>query len=103
MKTRRNFIKLSALGSAAVITTSSIASELKGSEKISTTLSKNTVKPIIISTWNHGMEANVDAWGILSKGGTALDAVEAGARVTESDPNNSSVGLGGLPDRDGKV
>jgi N4-(beta-N-acetylglucosaminyl)-L-asparaginase len=39
----------------------------------------------------------------LSKKGHALDAVEAGVRVTESDPENMSVGIGGLPDREGKV
>lgn len=32
-----------------------------------------------------------------------LDAVEAGVRVIEADPNNSSVGYGGFPDREGKV
>lgn len=100
MKTRRNFIKLSALGSAAVVTSSfkSINTEINSSDK-----EIKIVKPIVVSTWNHGMDANVAAWEILSINGAALDAVEAGVRVTESDPNNSSVGLGGLPDRDGKV
>lgn len=60
-------------------------------------------KPVVISTWNHGIEANNAAWKILSTGGRAFDAVEQGVRVTESDPNNTSVGLGGLPDREGKV
>lgn len=60
-------------------------------------------KPIVISTWNHGLDANKAAWKILVENGSALDAVEAGVRVTESDPNNRSVGLGGLPDRDGNV
>lgn len=32
-----------------------------------------------------------------------MDAVEAGARVPEGDPKETSVGLGGLPDRDGHV
>jgi N4-(beta-N-acetylglucosaminyl)-L-asparaginase len=32
-----------------------------------------------------------------------LDAVEAGARVPEADPNDTSVGYGGFPDRDGNV
>ncbi len=100
MKTRRKFIKLSALGSAAVITNSSVASSLEKSELIH---SKGTTKPIVISTWKHGMAANDAAWKILSKKGAALDAAEAGVRVTESDPNNMSVGLGGLPDREGKV
>ena len=67
------------------------------------TSSTEVKKPVVISTWNHGMEANKAAWDILSKNGKALDAVEAGVRVTESDPNNRSVGLGGLPDRDGDV
>ncbi len=100
MKTRRNFIKLSALGSAAVVTSSfqSIDTEINSSDK-----EIKIVKPIVVSTWNHGIDANAAAWKILSIKGTALDAVEAGVRVTESDPNNSSVGLGGLPDRDGKV
>ena len=49
------------------------------------------------------MAANEAAWKHLIEGGSALDAVEIGVKVTESDPNNLSVGLGGLPDRDGNV
>lgn len=101
MKTRRNFIKLTALGSAAVLTSSCLSSEKEHKEKIN--ISKKVVKPIVISTWNHGLAANEVSWKILSKGGSSLNAVEAGVKVTESDPNNSSVGLGGLPDRDGFV
>lgn len=62
-----------------------------------------TDAPIVLSTWIHGLEANRAAWEILSKGGKALDAVEAGVRVTESDLTNRSVGVGGRPDRDGHV
>lgn len=102
MKNRRDFIKLSALGSAAVLTTSCIAAESSDKTEAKST-SKEVVKPVVISTWIHGMEANEAAWKVLSANGTALDAVEQGVRVTESDPNNSSVGLGGLPDREGKV
>ena len=101
MKTRRNFIKLSALGSAAVVTSSCFSSETTEKEK--SNAKGKTRKPIVISTWNHGMEANAAAWNILKNKGIALDAVEAGVKVTESDPNNTSVGLGGLPDRDGVV
>lgn len=59
-------------------------------------------KPIVISTWPN-VEANKAAWSVLSKSGRALDAVEAGARIPEDDPNNNSVGHYGLPDRDGKL
>ncbi len=65
--------------------------------------SKAVKKPVVISTWKHGLEANKAAWQKLEKGESALDAVEAGVRVTESDATNKSVGLGGLPDRDGNV
>ncbi|HET6567839.1 MAG TPA: N(4)-(beta-N-acetylglucosaminyl)-L-asparaginase [Rhodothermales bacterium] len=60
-------------------------------------------RPIVISTWNHGIPANEAAWKVLSKGGWALDAVEAGVRIPEADPNVTSVGYGGLPDREGHV
>ena len=58
---------------------------------------------MVISTWNHGYEANEAAWKVLEGGGSALDAVEQGVRVPEADPNNMSVGYGGIPDRDGHV
>ena len=45
----------------------------------------------------------VPAMEILRHGGSALDAVEAGIRVIESDPAESSVGLGGLPNVVGEV
>jgi N4-(beta-N-acetylglucosaminyl)-L-asparaginase len=92
MSTRRDFIKLSALGAAALPISDLLAKPIQSANK-----------PIVISTWNFGVEANVAAWKVLSNGGRALDAVEAGARVTESASTEMTVGLGGLPDRDGKV
>ncbi len=59
--------------------------------------------PVIISTWNHGLAANEASMKVLRGGGSVLDAVEQGVWVPEADPNNRSVGLGGLPDRDGHV
>lgn len=58
--------------------------------------------PVVVSTWNQP-KANAAAEAVLSRNGRALDAVEAGVRVPEADPNDSSVGYGGLPDRDGRV
>jgi N4-(beta-N-acetylglucosaminyl)-L-asparaginase len=60
-------------------------------------------KPIVVSTWRHGVPANEAAIATLKAGGSALDAAEAGVMVTERDPENLSVGLAGLPDRDGLV
>jgi N4-(beta-N-acetylglucosaminyl)-L-asparaginase len=57
---------------------------------------------VVISTWDTGLAANKGAWEVLSRNGSALDAVEAGVRVTESSIN-CCVGLGANPDRDGFV
>ena len=57
----------------------------------------------MVSTWDFGAAANAAGLAALANGGSALDMVEAGGRVAEADESNSSVGLGGLPDRDGRV
>lgn len=58
--------------------------------------------PVVVSTWKQP-KANAAAQAVLSRGGRALEAVEAGVRVPEADPHDTSVGYGGLPDRDGRV
>jgi N4-(beta-N-acetylglucosaminyl)-L-asparaginase len=65
--------------------------------------SSKPVFPRIISTWNHGLDANKKAWEVLKNGQGGLSAVEKGVKVTEADPNVRSVGLGGYPDREGIV
>ena len=60
-------------------------------------------KPLIVSTWGFGKPANEAALKVLLAGGSILDAVEQGIWVTESDPHNASVGLGGTPNAAGVV
>lgn len=55
----------------------------------------------VVSTWDFGVGANRAAWARLSAGGSALDAVEQGARWAETDLCNPTVGRCGNPDRDG--
>ncbi len=102
MKSRRNFLQGLALVSFGLIGGSACK---KVEKNIKSTTNKNLKKeiPVVISTWKHGLPANAKAWEILSNGGRAIDAVEQGVRIPESDPNVTSVGYGGLPDRDGKV
>ena len=99
MTTRRTFIRSSALASAAFLahTPESFSLEKKETNGIA------VGKPIVLSTWNFGIKANEAAWSVLSSGGRALDAVEAGVKIPEGDPNERSVGYGGRPDRDGRV
>lgn len=100
MTNRRNFLKKTALATAGL----ALTSFKDTNETIENKVDLKTVqKPIVLSTWRFGIEANAAAWEILSKNGRALDAVEAGVKIPEGDPNERSVGYGGRPDRDGKV
>lgn len=105
MKSRREFLVNAslALASAPLVAVSSAAAEPKLKKNKKQSAEKAQIKPIVVSTWNHGLAANEAAWKILNAGGKALDAVEKGVMVSEADPEVTSVGLGGYPDRDGKV
>ncbi len=93
MYSRRNFIQWSAFSLPLLSAFKAFATP------------KNRVgnKPIVVSTWDSGLPVNKVAWKTLREpNGKALDAVEAGANSIE-DTINCCVGLGGNPDRDGKV
>ncbi len=86
---RRKFLELGSLGFSALafagFTKKSVANH-----------------PVVLSTWDTGINANKAAWKILRKNGHALDAVEQGVMVTENE-QNCCVGLAAYPDRDGYV
>lgn len=87
MNDRRRFLQASALAAGALALPTLHARSAPGAR--------------VVSTWDFGVGANQVAWKILSAGGSALDAVEAGARWAESDLCNPTVGRCGNPDRDG--
>jgi N4-(beta-N-acetylglucosaminyl)-L-asparaginase len=59
-------------------------------------------RPMIISSAN-GVNALGRGMEILKKGGDTLDAVVAAVTIVEDDPNDDSVGYGGLPNEEGEV
>ena len=65
---------------------------------------KGQPKPrnIVISSAN-GVAACGKAMEVVKSGGDTLDAVIAGVNIVELDPNDTSVGYGGLPNEDGVV
>lgn len=88
---RRKFLQLTSLGALSAVPA-----------KLFSATSYNRRYPLVISTWDAGIEANKAAWKVLKTGGRALDAVEQGVMVTEAS-NNCCVGLEAFPDRDGFV
>jgi N4-(beta-N-acetylglucosaminyl)-L-asparaginase len=69
---------------------------------------KNEVRgitPLIMTSHSNetGQNAIEEGWEIIRKGGSAVDAVEKAANVIELDPEDTSVGYGGLPNERGVV
>lgn len=92
---RRRFLQASLFTSASLLLQKHVKATIKD-----TGIAQH---PIVISTWDFGKAANAEAWKVLLQKGHVIDAVEAGVKVPEADPTNQTVGLGGFPDRDGKV
>src|SRR5712672_3587165 len=104
---RRRFFLTSLAGTAAAGTTN-----LFGAAKPSDAFAAGAVspqgaaakgtRPIMISSANgvHALQKGMD---ILKSGGDTLDASVAAVTVVEDDPNDDSVGYGGLPNEEGEV
>lgn len=92
MLQRRRFLQLGSLGAGTFFSGKLFAGFHYPAGKM----------PLVISTWDTGINANKAAWEVLRNNGRALDAVEKGVMVTESE-NNCCVGLSAYPDRDGHV
>jgi len=89
---RRKFIKKSLIGGLG-------ATALVGCDNSN----GNGSYPRIISTWEHGLTANQEAWEKLMSGSNGILSIESGVKISEADPSVRSVGYGGLPDREGIV
>jgi L-asparaginase/N4-(beta-N-acetylglucosaminyl)-L-asparaginase len=105
MTSKRDFLKMSVLGTSLMGITGFFSKAQAKNDVVKKNIAtaKTEIKPIVVSTWNHGLAANQIAWQVISKGGKAIDAVEQGVRVPEADPSVMTVGYGGYPDREGKV
>jgi N4-(beta-N-acetylglucosaminyl)-L-asparaginase len=61
------------------------------------------IVPMVLATWDYGLELVTAAQKALAANKDLLDALEAGVNVVENDPKVLSVGYGGLPNEDGVV
>jgi N4-(beta-N-acetylglucosaminyl)-L-asparaginase len=106
---RRKFFLTSLAGTAAAGTTNLLSAS--GSDQPANDSSLGALlgqasakgkRPVIISSANgvHALQTGMD---ILKRGGDTLDAAVAAVTVVEDDPNDDSVGFGGLPNEEGEV
>jgi len=94
---RRDFLRAGAVAGVSTILTAPEPRILaKGIDD------DNSFNPVVVASSN-GLETVKKAYEIIQKGSDALDGVIAGVNIVEDDPNDHSVGLGGLPDENGIV
>jgi N4-(beta-N-acetylglucosaminyl)-L-asparaginase len=103
---RRDFVKTSVLGAVAA----GVGTRAKGEEapaqehvaKEDQSHSGSYKRPIILCAHN-GLNYLDDAFAFLKSGGDTLDAALKVVKGPEDDPNDTSVGLGGIPNEEGVV
>jgi N4-(beta-N-acetylglucosaminyl)-L-asparaginase len=98
--TRRKFFLSTLAGSIAASSRSLFAGTPRSASLAPQ--SKAGARPLIISSAN-GFAHLDDGMGVLKSGGDTLDAALAVVTKVEDDPNDDSVGYGGLPNEDGVV
>jgi N4-(beta-N-acetylglucosaminyl)-L-asparaginase len=89
---RRSFIEAGATAAAGLILP----------DVTTTTVSRPGTRPIAIASMN-GIRGVAKAYEMMSGGTDPLDAAIQGVMIQELDPDDQSVGLGGLPNEDGVV
>ncbi|MGA8213766.1 MAG: N(4)-(beta-N-acetylglucosaminyl)-L-asparaginase [Candidatus Sulfotelmatobacter sp.] len=97
---RRDFVKTSVLGAVAA----GVGTRAQGedSKQSSAAQSGSYKRPIIVCA-NNGYAYLDDAFAFLKSGGDTLDAALKVVKGPEDDPNDTSVGLGGIPNEEGVV
>lgn len=91
--TRRDFLKTSAAAVGAGAVLGSMPMPAFGADG---------VPPVCVASAN-GLNAVAKGYEVMMGGGSTLDAVIAGVNIVEDDPNDMSVGYGGLPNEEGVV
>lgn len=101
--TRRKFFLTSLAGSAIASAEKLFgAAPDAGPLKAQPSRAGSSKRPLIISSAN-GVNALGKGMDILKAGGDTLDAVVAAVTIVEDDPNDDSVGYGGLPNEESEV
>jgi N4-(beta-N-acetylglucosaminyl)-L-asparaginase len=100
---RRKFFLTSLAGSAVAGTNKLFgSSDLNPNSACALIAPMPGKRPLIISSAN-GLRSLDKGMEILRRGGDTLDAAIAVVTVVEDDPNDDSVGYGGLPNEEGEV
>jgi N4-(beta-N-acetylglucosaminyl)-L-asparaginase len=98
---RRDFLSAGATAAAGVALGAPLLAET-ASSGTSVESSRVFARPVVIASAN-GIRGVKKAYDMIVGGADTLDAIIAGVNIQELDPEDMSVGLGGLPNEDGVV
>ena len=94
---RREFLKSATMAGLTVAVPNQLANAAEAKSPAS-----SSTKPLVIASGN-GLQAAAKAMELILEGKDALEAVIQGVNILEDDPNENSVGYGGLPNEEGIV
>jgi N4-(beta-N-acetylglucosaminyl)-L-asparaginase len=101
---RRDFVRTGAAAAVAA------AAPRVAFGQAPTVMTPRSVKPVVVASRNGNVYKNggpvtclEKAFAMITQGSDVLDALIAGVNIVELDPEESSVGYGGLPNADGVV
>src|SRR6202171_6121086 len=101
---RRDFVKTSVLGAfAGMGAQAAVPVPRNGNAQAEDASRSTSAKRPIMVTAHNGYNYIDDGFAFLKNGGATLDAALRVVKGPEDDPNDASVGLGGLPNEEGVV
>lgn len=101
--TRRDFLGAGAAAAAgAALARPAAASVVTVAERAAGAPARLAGRPAVVASAN-GIRGVARAYEMMQQGADPLDAAIAGVNITELDPEDQSVGLGGLPNAEGVV
>lgn len=107
--TRRKFVAAAGIGALTAPSLAGFA-KAEAATQAPQPLTQRTVQPVVIAAANgnrskdaEGLTCVARAFKMITAGADVLEAVVAGVNIVELDPEDTSVGYGGLPNADGVV
>jgi N4-(beta-N-acetylglucosaminyl)-L-asparaginase len=107
---RREFVVTGAAAGLAAVAPGGLGAAAAPQSQAPIVMTRGSVRPVVVASANgHRFKNGGDvtcvekAFAMMMAGGDLLDALIAGVNIVELDPEDTSVGFGGLPNADGVV